>query len=222
MEIKRILKGLAPASGRFIVVLVCVLMIAAAGCSKKEEKAPKATGGEEQAQQATPADQQAAGKAATDAVGKGSALPPEHPPMDQMADAITKASHASIKTQKEITLSKEVAEKWKEVELEITDNAARRTEVVKLNVGSLVQLTDEGHKLRIEVFVPDYAISENKISSRSNEANNPAVLVELLEGDKSIARGWVFKHFPEFNSYNDQRFNLVLVGPSAEGGPGAK
>jgi len=72
----------------------------------------------------------------------------------------------------------------------------------------------EGVKLKVDALVPDYAIAENTIESRSNEARNPAVLLELVEGDKTIAKGWVFRDFPEFNSYNDGKFTVKLLVPA--------
>ncbi|MBI5410188.1 MAG: hypothetical protein HZA14_12575 [Nitrospirae bacterium] len=138
---------------------------------------------------------------------------PVAPAGDQTAQDINKAAHANIKTQKEVKLSEEVKAKWKEVKMELTDPATKSAEVLTLKVGNAVALKRPGFKLKVEAFVPDYAISDNHIESRSNEPKNPAVLVELMDGDKSVAKGWVFKDFPEFNSYTDDRFPLKLVAP---------
>ncbi|GMR04236.1 MAG: hypothetical protein BMS9Abin23_0127 [Thermodesulfobacteriota bacterium] len=181
-------------AGRYFIVLLGVLFLALAGCggSKEEkastEKAPAAVSGQE-------------------------ALPKEHPAVDKTTEDIAKASHSAIKTQKDVKISKEVQEKWKEVTIKITDNASKETKSVNLKIGSTVQLTDDGYQLKVEVFVPDYAISENHIESRSNEPNNTAVLVDILKGNEVVTRGWIFKDYPEFNSYNSQRFSLVLVEP---------
>ncbi|MFQ5735948.1 MAG: hypothetical protein ACE5GY_03695 [Thermodesulfobacteriota bacterium] len=184
-------------SRNYLLVLASLMLLVFAGC-----------GGEKKA----PAPKQEAAPAAAPAEGK--AMPEGHPKIaDQGMNEMAKISHASIKTSKEVVLSPEVMKKWKEAKLEITDASAKKSETIVIKVGSAVQLNDAGLKLKLEVVVPDYAISENKIESRSNEANNPAVLVELLDGDKSVARGWVFKDFPEFNSYIDQRYPIVLVEP---------
>jgi hypothetical protein len=147
-------------------------------------------------------------------------LPADHPAMpegmDKMAAAIQKASHANIKTQKEVVLTDEMKAKWNEVQIAITDNAKKRTEAITLKVGSRVKLTEEGYFLTIDAFVPDYAISESKIISRSDEPNNPAMLVSLHDNDTQITRGWVFKDFSEFNSYSNSRFELQLTGPGLD------
>jgi hypothetical protein len=198
-NMKNIIKG-----GLLPLVLLTFVFAVFTGCSSEKKEVPKAT-----------AEEQVEAKVSTESVARGSAMPSDHPAFDETTDAINKASHANIRTKKELDISDEVKATWKEVQIEITDNAAKLTKVVTLQVGSVVQLTDEGHHLKIEILVPDYAIAENKIQSRSNEPNNPAVLVDLLEKDKSVARGWVFREFPEFNSFNNPRFHLVLVAPGA-------
>ena len=57
----------------------------------------------------------------------------------------------------------------------------------------------------VKAYVPDYALSEDAIVSRSNEPNNPAVQVDLLEGDKVVSSGWIFEKLPGFNSYGDDQ-----------------
>ncbi len=133
--------------------------------------------------------------------------------------AMQQAAHAVRPALREVDLSEEVRKKWKEVQLQITDNAQQRTELITLQVGSTVKLDDEGERLSIEVFVPDYSIAEKRIKSRSNEPNNPAVLVSLSHEGKTLSRGWIFKHFPEYNSFVNQRFHLVLVGPGKDLSP---
>ncbi len=151
-------------------------------------------------------------KASEEAPAKEAA---EHPgEKDTMA--MQQAAHAVRPALREVNLSEEVRKKWKEVHLQITDNAQQRTELITLQVGSTVKLDDEGERLSIEVFVPDYSIAEKRIESRSNEPNNPAVLVSLTHEGETLSRGWVFKHFPEYNSFVNQRFHLVLVGPGKD------
>ena len=176
--------------GRLFLVFFSVMLIAFAGCGKEKKEAVEK---------------------APEEAAKAESMPEGHPPVDKAAEQMTQASHAAIKTQKEIRISDEVRKKWTEIKVELTDKAAKRSEVVTLKVGSTVMLTKDGFNLRIEVFVPDYAIVENRIESRSNEPKNPALLVDLLQNDKSVARGWVFKEFPEFNSFSNQRFHLVLL-----------
>ncbi|MDP2689507.1 MAG: hypothetical protein Q8P48_05275 [Deltaproteobacteria bacterium] len=184
-------------SRNYLLVAASLALLVFTGCSG-EKKAPQ-----------TP--QQEAAAPASAPAGAEQAMPDGHPAVEKGLSEMAQVSHANLKTQKEIKLSPEVKKKWKEAKLEVTDAASKQTRTVSIKVGSAVQLNDAGLKLKLDVIVPDYAISDNRIESRSNDAKNPAVLVDLLEGDKSVARGWVFRDFPEFNSYTDGRFPLVLV-----------
>lgn len=182
--------SLSGSSKRLFLVTASAVILAFTGCS-----------GEKKAQEAAPAQEQ-------------QALPEGHQPVEnKMQEDISKVQHANIKTQKTVALSDEVKAKWKEVRLELVDNASGAKDTVTIKVGGDVKLK-EGVRLKVDAIVPDYAIAENTIESRSNEANNPAVLLELVEGDKTVARGWVFRDYPEFNSYNDGKFTVKLLIPA--------
>lgn len=182
-------------TGSYLLILACAATLSLAGCGGEKKAEEKAE---------APAVQAPEGQA-----------PADHPVVDKTAEDIQKLAHSTIKTQKEVFLKDEVKARWKEVTLELTEGATKASQAVKAKVGGSVKL-DERFKLRVEAFVPDYAIAENRIESRSNEPKNPAVLLELLDGDKVVAKGWVFKDFPEFNSYTDDRFPVKLLGPGVE------
>jgi len=188
-------KGRAFFPGSFLILFLAVAVMALAGCGGEQKQAPAA-------------------KKAEAPVSSKQALPSGHPSMDKATDDIAKASHSQIKTKKTVKVSDEVRNKWKSVTLEISDLAAKASKTVELKVGSTTQLTDDGYSIKIEILVPDYAINGDHIESRSNEAKNPAALIDLMKGDKVETRGWIFTQFPEFNSFNDKRFRFVLKAPA--------
>ncbi len=214
------IKDLFSGSGRLVLVASFAILLLVAGCSSGSKDDSKATGAPTETATTKAATTEAAtAEPAADTGAAKESLPTNHPKMpegtsmEKMAASIQKASHANIKTSKEVVLSDEMKAKWNEVQIAITDNSTRRTERVTIPVGSRIKLTEGGYYLTIDAFVPDYAISESKIVSRSDNPNNPAMLVSLYEKDKEITRGWVFKEFPEFNSYANSRFVLQLAGP---------
>lgn len=140
-------------------------------------------------------------------------LPAGHPMVSKPDEELTTEKHPSSGGAKEVRISEEIKAMWKGVKLEVLDASSESKKVLTLEVGGTVPLEDTGFKLKLEVFVPDYAMFQDHIGSRSNEPNNAAIMVELFEGDKSVARGWVFKAFPDFNSYGHERFQLTLVEP---------
>lgn len=196
-------------SKRYVLAGACALIIGLAGCGEKKSQEAPAPAQQSAAPQAAPAGQPAA----------DGQLPAGHPTAATegvQPGAQPKVDHGAIKTQKVVKLSDEVKAKWKEVKMEITETASKSKDVVAIKVGSAAKLKKEGFSLKVEAFVPDYSIAENRIESRSNEAKNPAVLVELLSGDKSVAKGWIFRDYPEFNSFNDPNVQLKLVGPGID------
>jgi len=189
-------------SGRYIVIAASVAFLALSGCGNEQKEQPK------------PAEQSAQAPVMPPVPGT---MPAGHPSAGGAGGEMTAAAHTGMKGQSEVKLSKEVMAKWNEVQLEITDSSAKKKATVMVKVGASVPMMNKAFTLKVDTFVPDYVITENHvIESRSNEAKNPAVLVSLLEGDKVVAKGWVFKALPDFNSYTDGRYPVVLIGPSAD------
>jgi cytochrome c biogenesis protein len=70
---------------------------------------------------------------------------------------------------------------------------------INMKVGQRVRLEGENIQFSVLRFIPDFVINEiNKITSRSLQPNNPAVLIEGWEEDEKIFSGWIFSNFPDF------------------------
>ncbi|MCR4287006.1 MAG: hypothetical protein NUW09_03215 [Deltaproteobacteria bacterium] len=210
--------NLTSAGLKALSLAFCITIAALSGCSNKKEGTAPET--QAPAAQLAPAPEQAAtgaqapaGQPMTGAPAAQPAMPSDHPKIDKAADV--KAQHGGSKQEKELKLSDEVKVKWKEVKLDVTDSSAKSPESVTIKVGGSVNIGKNGATLKVVAFVPDYAMSDNNIVSRSNDLKNPAVLLELLEGGKVVVRGWVFNKFPDFNSFNSAKFKVALVQPAA-------
>ncbi|MEK7680282.1 MAG: hypothetical protein AAB356_08825 [Deltaproteobacteria bacterium] len=207
--------NLTSAGLKALSLAFCITIAALSGCSNKKEGAAPET--QAPAAQQAPGPEQAAQAPLTmpmQAAPTGQpAMPSDHPKLDKAADV--KAQHGGSKQEKELKLSDEVRVKWKEVKLDVTDSSAKSLESVTIKVGGSVNIGKNGATLKVVAFVPDYAMSDNNIVSRSNDLKNPAVLLELLEGNKVVVRGWVFNKFPDFNSFNSAKFKVALVQPAA-------
>ncbi|OGQ57190.1 MAG: hypothetical protein A3J24_06065 [Deltaproteobacteria bacterium RIFCSPLOWO2_02_FULL_53_8] len=193
--------------GRYCAIAASAVVLVITGCGSDKKDQPKA--GQESVAQAP-----ASAPVVVADVPAGHPAPPSGAAPVANVDA---PMHTGMKSQKAVKLSKEVLAKWNEVQLEITDGASKKKDKVTVKVGASAALKNPAFKLKVEAFVPDYMITEDSIVSRTNEADNPAVLVALLEGDKVVAKGWIFKSLPDFNSYTDQRFPVALIGPSSAG-----
>lgn len=154
---------------------------------------------------------------ATEVKEAGEELPADHPMVSKSVEELTTGKHPSTGGTKEVRISEEVKATWKEVKLEVMDVSSQTSQILTMEVGGTMALKDTGFKLKVEALVPDYAMFADHIGSRSNEPKNVAIMVELFEGDKSVAKGWIFKAFPDFNSYGHERFQLTLVEPTPSG-----
>lgn len=214
-----------------LVVIAASALLVFTGCGKEkkaqESAAPQGMSANAGAPASQPPQQQPAPQ------GEQAGLPAGHAPIDKSKEAAQGSTAPAgalpsghpttagggpegAKAQRALSISPEVKARWSEAKLEVTDSNTKTKESLTIKVGSTGDLKKKGFKLKVEALVPDYSISDNRIESRSNDPKNPAVLIELFDGDKSVAKGWVFKNFPDFNSYRDDRVGILLVAPGPE------
>jgi hypothetical protein len=168
-------------------------------------------------------------KSATAGESEGKrALPEGHPPMPsdnealKFRDAIASGQGAgqhqtSVSTGssmsakgKDVRVTDALRAKWSTIEIEVSESGQKK--VIKVKVGEKIKVGNT-YSVLVDVFIPEYAMYDDYIGTRGEEPKNPAIRVELFEGDKSLARGWVFKSLPDFNSYNSEKLGVVLLTP---------
>ena len=139
-------------------------------------------------------------------------MPEGHPTMtdEKLFTQMPNQDHTKLKSTKPVKVTDAIKSKYRSVNLQVTDNSTGTRDVIKLGVGAKKELGD-GFSLKADVFLPDYSIFDDYIASRSEDLNNPAVMVELYQGDKLVASGWVFKEMADFNSYSHLRFSVALM-----------
>ena len=123
----------------------------------------------------------------------------------------TAAGHLSSgEVKRDVRVPDEVKAKWKTISLKLLDKEKKIEEQIDAPVGKETPI--KGTKLAIKVvtFLPHYTMYDTYIGSNSNEPVNPAALVELLVEGKSVAKGWVFANFTDFNSYKHERYEILL------------
>lgn len=158
--------------------------------------------------------------------GEEARLPEGHPPIGSggkeaaSGDAGTKAMSdmskaaaghpSSGEVKRDVRVPDEVKAKWKTVNLKLIDKEKNKEELITVTIGKEASIKDTKFAIKVEAFLPHYTMYDTYISSKSNDPVNPAVLVELLEQGKSVAKGWVFANFTGFNSYKHARYEIVL------------
>jgi cytochrome c biogenesis protein len=78
----------------------------------------------------------------------------------------------------------------------------RPEESITLSNGAQVQLGD---------FVPDFVMEGNQISSRSSDANNPAVRLLITQPDGGKVSSWFFSNSPQMNYPTDPGISFRLA-----------
>lgn len=90
-------------------------------------------------------------------------------------------------------------------------------------VGEEFTIDDEGRRVKISAFFPDFMIGEDRRpANRSGRLNNPAVFLEIFKGDQREFATWTFAQFPEFQheftQQNPYRFFVTgMVAPEFTG-----
>ena len=196
---KKFIQGAYKIMFKKYLAVAIVALFAVSACSKKEEPKAGADAGVAPSAQEQPA------------ASPHGAMPPSG------GEAVS-VPHAPVKSTKPLQLSKEVKAAWKVVEIKLTDASAKTSESVKAEIGTKIALKAAGFSVKVEAFVPDYTIYDDHIGSKSNQPNNPAIMVELFDKDKSVAKGWIFNkpEFSSFNSFKHDRFSVALVGASGK------
>lgn len=105
---------------------------------------------------------------------------------------------------------------WSQAELSLelkksSDPAFSRTFILK--PGQKIPVDDDHISLiSARSFVPDFILTESRqVASKSDLPNNPAVFVEVLKGQEKIFSGWLFLHYPGFQSTRAQTEPELLV-----------
>ncbi len=77
---------------------------------------------------------------------------------------------------------------------------------LNLGLGEKTLLGDGQTEVEVIDFVPDFIIGENgRVASRSNQPNNPAVLIEGRQQGERLFSAWVFSKFPDFGQMHSEK-----------------
>ncbi len=85
-------------------------------------------------------------------------------------------------------------------------------------VGEEFTIDDEGRKVKISAFYPDFMIGEDRRpANRSGRLNNPAVFLEVFKGEQREFSTWSFAQFPEFQHEftKENQYRFFVAGMTA-------
>ena len=167
-----------------ILVAVCgiALVLSFGACKKKEDKP--------QAPQA----------------GAPGQLPPGHPQQGGPGGQQV----TMPKGQTTVSLPDAVKGKWKSVVLVVEDKNSKKKTEYTINVNSDFKVPGSTLTLAVGEFIPDFRMDGLTITSSSNEPNNPAVGLKVLEEDKELFKGWLYSKFPAIHPFEHPKYAVML------------
>ncbi len=105
----------------------------------------------------------------------------------------------------------EVAGTWKAVALEVTDKETRKAEIFTINIGKKAKLGISGLTAEVEAFLPDFTMKGEFFTSKSNELNNPAARVKIIDQNgNQLFYSFLFGLYPATHPFDHPRYGVVL------------
>jgi hypothetical protein len=122
------------------------------------------------------------------------------------------ASESAPRRALQIVVPNNVKSHWQSVEISIFDIKINAEKTYSINIGETFQVPDTPLHLEIETFLPSFIISGSQITSESNDTHNPAVYVNITEGQERIFSGWLFSLYPDAHAFQNTHYNFNLTG----------
>lgn len=104
----------------------------------------------------------------------------------------------------------------RKAELEIIPKGnGSRSSRLQLAEGETKQVQGTDYKVELAALIPDFSLGEgNRIFSRSDQPNNPAVQVNIYQNGKLSYKGWAFLKHPDFHGSRDDTYRVKFINYS--------
>lgn len=111
----------------------------------------------------------------------------------------------------EVTLAADVAAAWNGAIVQVAGPEGE-PQRYDLPFGEAVSLGETGLTATALVFVPDFVMAEDGITTRSAEAANPALRIHVIEEGRPDYEGWLFAAMPEIHPFPHDTYSILLAG----------
>ncbi|MEW6410086.1 MAG: DUF2155 domain-containing protein [Nitrospirota bacterium] len=167
---------------RVFIIISIIAVIALSGCSKKDERK------DSNVQQAR------------SPILQGPIQPQSTPGTTEIP------SQAKSK----IIVPDDVKKRWRSVVLTVEDRDKKTSKDFTVKIGSEIDVPGSTLRVKTEEFLPDFRMDGSVKTSVSNEKNNPALRIKILERGKEVFEGWLFLKFPDVHSFEHPRYSIRL------------
>ena len=118
-------------------------------------------------------------------------------------------------TKVKIVIPGDVRWKWVSVILVVEDKQNDKQEEYTVDIDGELKIPDSDLTVKVGPFLPDFKMTEDSITTNSNEPNNPTVGISVMEKGTQIFPlkgkwGWLYAKFPKIHSFEHERYALVL------------
>ena len=79
----------------------------------------------------------------------------------------------------------------------------------KVRIGEAFYIPEKNLTVKASQFLPDFVMDEKEAFSRSKSPNNPAVKLDIYEGEMLKFSQWVFYKFPDYHQKSGYDFRLT-------------
>lgn len=186
------------------VTLCLVLAVSVSACKKKEAQPPVPQ---------TPGP-----------MAPGQMPPGQMPPGPVMQGPLSPGGQQQVpgpgmmmpKGQSQIRIPDSVRGKWSAVKIILEDRIAKTKQEYTVKLNSDFSIPNSNLRINVGEFLPDFKMEGLTLTSMSNQPNNPALAIRVLEGGKQIFPapgrqwGWLFSKVPTIHPFEHPKYGIIL------------
>lgn len=140
--------------------------------------------------------------------------PAPPPPMQQGSPGQPGSAHGTMAstTPKEVVVPEDVKGAWKAVTIEVEYKKTKTRKQFTVPLHSDFRVPETDLTVNVGAFLPQFSMTPDRITSVSNNPENPACKIAVHERGKEVFQGWLFAKFPTVHPFQHDRIALKLLG----------
>ena len=127
-----------------------------------------------------------------------------------MMGAMTGDGEHDMGLNTEVTMPEEVTAAWRGAIVQVAGPEGE-PQRYDLPFGEAVVLGDTGLTATALVFVPDFVMGDDGITTRSADAVNPALYLRVTEEGTADYEGWLFAAMPGIHPFPHETYSILLA-----------
>jgi len=113
--------------------------------------------------------------------------------------------------EKKVIVPDAVKGAWKAVKIEVEYKEKKTKKQFTVPLKSDFRIPDSDLVIKMGEFLPHFSMAADSITSSSNNLENPAAQIEVLQNQKEIFHGWLFAKFPTVHPFQHDKYGITLI-----------